>query len=88
MPRKKIVLVSLAIVFVLALALGAYFYWPKPGTPSPTPTPEQAAGDLLIDNVNQAVLPDLNSNPLQNKPDINPAEQGNPFNNVKTNPFE
>ncbi|MDO8552652.1 MAG: hypothetical protein Q7S01_03955 [bacterium] len=26
--------------------------------------------------------------PLENKPDINPADKANPFKSVKTNPFE
>ena len=39
-------------------------------------------------NVVVEVLPSVSTNPLDNKPDINPADQTNPFKNIKTNPFE
>ena len=34
------------------------------------------------------VIPSINTNPLENKPNINPVDQTNPFKNIKTNPFE
>lgn len=42
-------------------------------------------------NVNQATkgaLPSISTNPLEDKPNLNPAEQSNPIKEVKTNPFE
>jgi flagellar basal body-associated protein FliL len=33
-------------------------------------------------------VPSVSTNPLDNKPDINPVDQTNPFKNIKTNPFE
>ncbi len=34
------------------------------------------------------IVPSVSINPLDNKPNINPVDQTNPFTNVKTNPFE
>ena len=33
-------------------------------------------------------LPSINNNPLENKPDLNPASKANPIKDIKTNPFE
>jgi len=40
--------------------------------------------------VNQGVLPSLgeSTNPMKNKPDINPVDASNPFRSIKTNPFQ
>lgn len=34
------------------------------------------------------IIPSVSTNPLDNKPNVNPIDQTNPFNNIKTNPFE
>ena len=33
------------------------------------------------------VIPLVSTNPLDNKPNINPVDQANPFANIKINPF-
>lgn len=30
----------------------------------------------------------VGTNPLEKAPDLNPVDQANPFNNIKTNPFQ
>ncbi len=48
------------------------------------------AGDMagkITDSATKGVLPSLQTNPLEDKPDINPADKANPFKDIKTNPF-
>ena len=46
------------------------------------------AVEKITDSATKGVLPSLETNPLENKPDINPADQANPYKDIKTNPFE
>ena len=43
---------------------------------------------IIPETTSEVVVPSVSTNPLDNKPDINPVDQANPFKNVKTNPFE
>ncbi len=88
MNKKYIIVVS--VLLILVLAVGGYFYWK-----SKQATPEQKAiqgaeeaAQKITDSASQGVLPSISTNPLENKPDVNPVDKTNPFNNVKTNPFE
>ncbi len=74
--NKKTLVIILAAVVVLAAA--AFFYWYKKTGTGPV---------NIIDDVTKGVLPSINTNPLENKPDINPADKTNPYTNIKTNPF-
>jgi flagellar basal body-associated protein FliL len=42
----------------------------------------------ISETATQGVLPEINTNPLEEKPDLNPADKTNPFKEVTTNPFE
>lgn len=79
MNKKRIIV----IVFVLILlALAGYFvFWSGIFF-----QPYEDMGSI----VNQGVLPSLgdSTNPMKNKPDINPMDASNPFRSIKTNPFE
>lgn len=77
---KKIMTISVLIAVVLGAALG-YFYMKKSSAPETPPAATTAT---------QGVLPSIGeaSNPLTNKPDINPTSKTNPFDSVKTNPFQ
>lgn len=84
--KKSYLIIASAIVLVILI--GACYLYLRSGKVEPespagtigaTPTPEI---------VNEEVkLPDSIA-PLENKPDINPVDQTNPYKNVKTNPFE
>lgn len=66
-----------AIVLIVLLGVG---YWYQQSRKTETRvTPESTNGE---------VVPTTSTNPLDNKPNINPLDQTNPFNSVKTNPFE
>lgn len=47
----------------------------------------EAEEDAITNAATQGVLPEINTNPLEEKPDLNPADKANPFKNVETNPF-
>jgi len=83
MDRNKIIAISIAVVVVLGAALG-YYYVKK--SKSPVVPDTRSAADAAT----QGVLPSIGeaANPLTNKPDINPTSKTNPFDSVKTNPFQ
>lgn len=71
---KKYVIVTIVLLLIL---LGASFwYWQSKKVEQPAET------------ANEGVIPSTSTNPLNNKPNINPVDQTNPFKNIKTNPFE
>ncbi|MDD5430897.1 MAG: hypothetical protein PHP03_01600 [Candidatus Pacebacteria bacterium] len=86
---KKIIIILIAVVIVGA-GVGGYFYWKKMQTSSAINSANQAgdAATQALEDITGAVLPDINTNPLENKPNINPVDQTNPFKDIQTNPFE
>lgn len=73
--NKKLLWLILAIIIVAVLA-GGYFYWKKyKAAKQNAQTP--ASLDFGIQTA-----------PLENMPDVNPASKTNPYKSVKTNPFE
>lgn len=81
--RKKIMAISVLAAIVLGAVLG-YYYVKKSKSPG---SPDlQSAADIA----SQGVLPSIGeaTNPLSNKPDINPTSKTNPFDSVETNPFQ
>ena len=76
---KKPYITATALVIVLLILLGASYWYMrsgKNGRKNITVTPEEE------------VSPSIVANPLDNKPNINPVDQTNPYRNIKTNPFE
>ena len=84
--NKKIIIAVVLVIVVAGLILAGYFYWRKPVATDQG----QKSTDPIKDAATQGVLPSINpqSNPLEKSPDINPAENANPFKNAKTNPFQ
>lgn len=89
---KKVLVISVAAVIVIvliALSLAGYFYWKKIKSQYGADVLNEA-GDTagkITDSATQGVLPSINTNVLENKPDTNPAAAANPIKNVKINPF-
>jgi len=86
-----ILIVLITIVLLIALGTGGYIYWNKwkklqVGKDALEKSGE--AAETITGSATKGVLPSLGTNPLENKPDINPADKSNPFKNIKTNPFE
>ena len=86
--NKKIIIGIAAVLIVAGLLLAGYFYWKKPVATNQGQTP--ASGDPIKNVATQGVLPSINpeSNPLEKSPNVNPADNANPFKNAKTNPFQ
>lgn len=81
--NKKLIIIITVIILVLILATGTYFgikFFQKSGNLN--------FSGFNTDDAVKGVLPSISTNVLENKPDINPADAGNPIKNVKTNPFE
>ncbi|MEK7144655.1 MAG: hypothetical protein AAB794_02275 [Patescibacteria group bacterium] len=86
-------LMILAFVIILSIVmLGALYLSNKKSAPSTAADIQSAvdAAGSVTDSATQGVLPSIGeaSNPLTNKPDINPTSKTNPFDSVKTNPFQ
>lgn len=92
--NKKIIIIASGLFFIFAvLGVVIYFYMnnakktpEKNFFPSAVSTPNTQVVDITQE-ATQGVLPSINTNPLENKPDINPADKANPFKNIETNPF-
>jgi len=86
---KKIMFIIIAVILLIGLCLGGYLFWNN-WKKSETKNIFKDAGNTAEDITNSAtkgVLPSIQTNPLENKPDINPASNANPIKNIKTNPF-
>lgn len=89
--EKKFIIIII-IILLIAIGIGGFLYWnnfKKDGL-SGEKALEGAgkAADIITDSATKGVLPSIETNPLNNKPDINPADKANPFKDIKINPFE
>ena len=88
---KKSILTLIVVVIIIGLGIGGYFYWKKYIKVSSEIKAVENAGESaqkITDSATQGVLPEINANPLENKPEVNPVDKTNPFKDLKTNPFE
>jgi flagellar basal body-associated protein FliL len=93
MLSKKLLFILIAAVLVIGLGIGGYFYWnysKKSKAEAGVKALENAgsAAETITEKATEGALPSLGTNPIENKPDINPADKANPFKDIKTNPFE
>lgn len=89
-PSKKM-LILIIVVLLAGLIAGGFIFWNKWKKSDSSSAQLEKAGEVaeeITESVTKGTLPSLGTNPLENKPDINPANQTNPFTNIKTNPFE
>lgn len=90
---NKITKIIILLIVLVVLVVVGYFYWTKWKKPALTPE-EEALQKITetaktgVESATQGVLPSITTNPLESKPSINPAEQINPFKEIKINPFE
>ncbi len=91
MDKKNIIIISVIILIIIAAVFG-YRYYKKSSEQTTAPDVQSAAdtANKINQSATQGVLPSIGAaaNPLNNKPDINPTSKTNPFNSVKTNPFQ
>lgn len=87
MPKKIIFIIIIASLLIIGLVASGYFYWINKSKIRFLEEVGDAA-QKITDSATKGVLPSLETNPLENKPDINPADKANPIKNIKINPFE
>ncbi|MFA5877967.1 MAG: hypothetical protein WC845_01210 [Candidatus Staskawiczbacteria bacterium] len=91
---KKTIIIVIAVVVVLIIAVGGYFGWIRWKESDKLSSDANGldaigdASDQIIDDAIKGALPSIQTNPLEDKPDVNPASKTNPFSNIKTNPFD
>ena len=88
---KKVIFIIIAVIVLISLAIGGYFFWNnwKKSASSQTKNLEKAgeAVDEITESTIKGVLPSIQTNPLENKPDVNPTSKTNPYKNIIINPF-
>ncbi len=83
MDKKTIIIIatSILLIIIIGLGIGGYIYLKK----------SKARGfntaEDITNSATKGVLPSLETNPLENKPDVNPASAANPLKDIKINPF-
>lgn len=92
MDKKKFIIVLttiLAIISLIALISGFLFWlqWNKSNKPLNESQKNTENSNNLQESASKNVVPAFQTNPLENKPDVNPANKANPFIKIKTNPF-
>jgi flagellar basal body-associated protein FliL len=88
--NKKIIIGIIIAILIIVLGIGGYFYWSKKVKMNMAKKSLETLGEAaekLTESITKGVLPSFQTNPLENKPDINPADKANPFKNLKINPF-
>lgn len=75
--NKKIIF-SLIFAVIVFIALGFIFLKPKSEKPA----------EVLNNDATTNLGESTSTNPMNNKPDINPVNKSNPFSSIKTNPFK
>lgn len=86
---RKAILITSAVILLIVVGTTGYFYWvnsKKSGAQSTLENSGNIAEDIS-NSATKGVLPSIQTNPLENKPDVNPANKANPYQNIKTNPF-
>ena len=84
---KKNLLFWIVILILIVVMAGIALMSRKQASP-----PGSAGTEQLEQNLSQALeeagqLPEINTNPLEKLPEVNPVDRVNPFNDVQTNPF-
>ena len=81
--KKNIIFLIAGLVglLILSLILVSGYFWLK----NRNKTLSEGA---VAEDAAKGTLPSISNNPLENKPNLNPAENTNPIKGIKTNPFE
>jgi len=88
MDKKTIIIIvaSVLLIAIIGFSILGYFYFKNKTSNALEKT--QGGAEEITNSATKGVLPSLQTNPLENKPDVNPASNANPIKNIKTNPFE
>lgn len=91
MSKKTLVFLILGSLLFIGLGVGGYFLWDRQQKLKRANEGLQGSEEsarIIAESVAEGTLPAIGTNPMENKPDVNPVDQTNPFKNIKTNPFE
>ncbi len=83
MKNKLLVVVIIAFA---VLIIGGCFYFMQKGPGKELPTTTTLSPEVLIQKSIEGFNP--LTNPLEDKPNLNPVEKANPMKDLKLNPFE
>lgn len=90
--KIRIPILIIAIVAIAMLAIGGYLWWSEKSKTGGTQLGDleklNLTEDKITDSAVKGVLPSIQTNPLEEKPDLNPVDKTNPYKNIKTNPFK
>ena len=88
MNKKIIIIIAAAVLvaIIVGLSIGLYFYFKNKALNALEKS--KGTAEKITEGATKGVLPSLETNPFENKPDINPADKANPIKNIKTNHFE
>lgn len=88
--NKKIIFVVVIAVLTAGLIIGGYFGWNA--WKKFKINKEKSGADIEKTSLDSTAIEipsvEVGVDPLENKPDVNPISNTNPFTNVKINPFE
>ena len=84
MNKKIIVITAIVAVVLLIVLVGGYFYWINL---KKSKTNNLNTAEDITNSATKGVLPSLGANPLESKPNVNPADAANPLKDIKVNPF-
>ena len=76
--NKKYIIIILVLLILVLVGGGYYWHWQS----------KKSGAEVITETANEGSLPSVSTNPLDNKPNVNPIDQTNPYKNIKTNPFE
>lgn len=90
MNRRLLIIIAVAVILLILIAGGifAYLKWVENKKLRDTLRDIGNGAEGIIDQATRGTVPSLQTNPLEDKPELNPAAKANPMDNVKTNPFE
>ncbi len=92
--KKKLIIIISVVLLLIILSIGGYLYWNNSKKSKKVEAGYKAlekaesGAEKITESATKGTLPSVGTNPLENKPDINPADKANPYKNIKTNPFK
>lgn len=99
--KKNILIMIAALAVISVLLVGGYFYlnenmgFKNNESRNEAKISDDSAVDKGIDaqetaadSATKGTLPSIQTNPLEDKPELNPVEKTNPYKDIKTNPFK
>ena len=78
--KSALIITIIILLIIIVLGVAGFFYWKAKNKAA-------SALEDALKNAAQGVLPEIQTNPLENKPDLNPASNANPIKDIKINPF-